>query len=237
MPLRSGRTPGTSSERFVIASTGAWNRDLVRRLRDATGHDFFLISDPADLTRERLAQIRPRYVFFPHWSRLIPPEIYANHACVIFHMTDLPYGRGGSPLQNLISRGHTRTKISAIRCAGALDAGPVYLKRDLTLQGSAEEIFIRASGIIEDMIKHMIAKNPKPRPQRGKPVVFKRRKPADGNLTQAKSLDEAFDLIRMLDAEDYPAAFLTLGSLRLEFTRASRKVDSVIADVRITLSK
>ena len=29
-------------------------------------------------------------------------------------MTDLPYGRGGSPLQNLIIRGFESTKISAI---------------------------------------------------------------------------------------------------------------------------
>ena len=31
-------------------------------------------------------------------------EIHENYKCIIFHMTDLPFGRGGSPLQNLISR-------------------------------------------------------------------------------------------------------------------------------------
>ncbi len=56
-------------------------------------------------------------------------------------MTDLPYGRGGSPLQNLIQRGHTSTMLTALRCGAGLDTGDVYLKQPLSLHGSAEEIF------------------------------------------------------------------------------------------------
>ena len=56
-------------------------------------------------------------------------------------MTDLPFGRGGSPLQNLITRGISKTKISALRCNEEIDAGPIYLKRPLSLHGSAEEIY------------------------------------------------------------------------------------------------
>jgi methionyl-tRNA formyltransferase len=48
-------------------------------------------------------------------------------------------------------------------------------------------------------------------------------------------LEQAFDLIRMLDADSYPKAFIKVGNLRLEFTRASRKADNLIADVKITL--
>lgn len=235
MPAR--RTKPVSSRPVVIASSKAWNRDLARRIEAATGRGVVAIGDPAELTVERLAKINPQYVFFPHWSHIIKKEIYNSFTCVIFHMTDLPYGRGGSPLQNLIVRGHDKTKISAIKCVKDLDAGPVYLKRDLTLHGTAEEIFIRADSIIEGMIKDMIAKPHTPRPQRGTPVVFKRRTAADGALEQSMSLDQIFDLIRMLDGEGYPPAFLEIGSLRLEFTRPSRKVGAVVADVRITKSK
>ena len=38
-----------------------------------------------------------------------------------------------------------------------------------------------------------------------------------------------------IDGEGYPPAFLKVGRLRLEFTRAGRKVDHVAADVRIYL--
>ncbi len=63
-------------------------------------------------------------------------------------MTDLPFGRGGSPLQNLIVRGHKQTKISAIKVVEAMDAGDVYLKEELDLYGTADEIFMRASKIV-----------------------------------------------------------------------------------------
>jgi len=36
---------------------------------------------------------------------IILKEIFENYEIILFHMTDLPYGRGGSPLQNLIVRG------------------------------------------------------------------------------------------------------------------------------------
>ena len=54
-------------------------------------------------------------------------------------------------------------------------------------------------------------------------------------LTQGPAVP-AFDLIRMLDAEGYPNAFLNIGPFKLEFTRASRKTEQVVADIRISLS-
>ena len=45
----------------------------------------------------------------------MPSEIIRNYECICFHETDLPFGRGGSPIQNLIVRGFKTTKISAIK--------------------------------------------------------------------------------------------------------------------------
>ncbi|MEI2420360.1 hypothetical protein V6O07_08795, partial [Arthrospira platensis SPKY2] len=100
--------------------------------------------------------------------------------------------------------------------------------------GSAEEIFIRASRVIEEMMIQIVQNEPKPVPQKGDPIVFKRRKPEQSRLEEHSSLEDVFDKIRMLDAEGYPHAFLQIGSLKLEFTRASLKTDCVLADVRIT---
>jgi methionyl-tRNA formyltransferase len=219
----------------VIATSKPWNQALPEKLHISTGQRFHLISNPADLTLTRLTELRPRYIFFPHWSHRIPADVFKNYECVIFHMTDLPFGRGGSPLQNLIASGICETQITALRCVEELDAGPIYLKRPLSLHGSAEEIYLRASGVVEQMIVEIVKTNPQPLEQTGEPTFFKRRTPAQGNLLDAASLDQAFDLIRMLDADGYPNAFINAGSLRLEFTRASRKTGSLIADVRITL--
>ncbi|MNR75297.1 Methionyl-tRNA formyltransferase [compost metagenome] len=218
----------------VIAASRDWYHDLPSRLAQRTGESFVLIEHPEALTLEHLKTLQPRYVFFPHWSHRIPDEIHESFECVIFHMTDVPFGRGGSPLQNLISRGIHETKISALRCVAELDAGPVYLKRDLSLHGSAQEIFLRASRIIETMIADILESPTEPVEQVGEVVAFKRRRPAEGDLVNLKDLEQVFDFIRMLDADGYPHAFLETEHLRLEFTRASLKHDSLLADVRIT---
>ena len=219
---------------YIIVYNRPWYKDLPKKLEKRTGKNFVAIDNKKDLNRDGLNSINPEHIFFPHWSYLIPEEIYRNFNCVIFHMTDLPYGRGGSPLQNLIVRGHRKTMISAIQCVKEIDAGPVYLKKPLSLEGSAEEIFIRANHIIEEMIIEILDTNPQPETQKGEVVKFTRRKPEDGNLSSAVSLDEVFDYIRMLDAESYPPAFIKIGDYKLEFFRASRKTGSVDADVKIT---
>lgn len=84
--------------RYVIATSRAWNEVLVKYLEEKTARNFHLITQKEDLTLDVLKKINPRYIFFPHWSHIIPTEIYEALDCVIFHMTDLPYGRGGSPL-------------------------------------------------------------------------------------------------------------------------------------------
>lgn len=228
--------PSASDHDCLLVSNRPWNCAMAARLEHRTGRRFALLTQPAELTVETLEKLRPQYVFLPHWSHRIPENVFKNFTCVIFHMTDLPFGRGGSPLQNLIARGIYETKISALRCVEEMDAGPIYLKKPFSLYGSAEEIFLRASEVIENMIVEILEKSPDPMPQEGVPTVFKRRRPEESNLATAQSLEQMFDLIRMLDAEGYPNAFLNVGSFKIKFTRASMKTGQVLADVSISLA-
>jgi methionyl-tRNA formyltransferase len=132
-------------------------------------------------------------------------------------------------------RGHEETVITALRCVEEMDAGPVYLKRPLSLHGSAEEIYLRADRVMEAMIATIITDRPSPTPQSGEVTVFKRRRPDQGDWSGAKDLDAVFDSIRMLDATGYPPAFVEVGAFRLEFSRAARRTGAVLADVRITV--
>lgn len=152
-------------------------------------------------------------------------------------MTDLPFGRGGSPLQNLIARGIYETKITALRCIKELDAGPVYEKRAPSLWGSAEEIYLRAAEIIKEMVIDLFRENPVPKEQEGNTVIFRRRHPAEGDIGNLVSLSQIFDYIRMLDADGYPPAFLQINRLRMEFSRASLKNGWILADVKIKVQE
>jgi len=223
--------------KIIIASNKDWNKDICGNLSNKTGFEFINIKEKSELNYESIKKLNPDYLFFPHWSHIIPSEIYDNFECVIFHMTDLPFGRGGSPLQNLISREIYETKISAIKCIKEIDAGPIYLKKDFSLDGSAEEIYYRASKVVEEMIVEIATGKIVPSPQAGKVTYFQRRKPEESNIENLDSIEKLYDYIRMLDADGYPKAFLETGNLKLEFSKAYLKSDKIIANVEIKLKK
>lgn len=223
---------------YIVATIKPWNIKVYNEVIKHYPGEWHLITSPEDLTPEKVRSINPKYIFFPHWSDLVPDEILNISTCVCFHETDLPYGRGGSPLQNLISRGEKETVISAFKMSEKLDAGPIYLKRPLSLEGLAEEIFLRAAYVVAGMIRTMVEENPVPVAQAGEPTFFKRRKPVESRITDEKArLQELFDHIRMLDAEGYPKAFLESGGFRYEISRPALRTDEIQADVRITRIK
>jgi methionyl-tRNA formyltransferase len=217
---------------IVIAGNRPWIARILAEAGDPLPQWQF-IGTREELGVDRLAELDPSHVFFLHWSWMIPAEIFERWECVVFHMTDLPYGRGGSPLQNLIARGHTETVMSAIRVVEETDAGPVYMKRPLSLTGSAQDIYERATRLSLEMIADIMRDSPEPQPQVGEPVQFTRRRPEESELPADISLEEAFDHIRMLDAEGYPHAFVNHGDLRLELTGASFDGDELNARVAI----
>jgi methionyl-tRNA formyltransferase len=223
----------TSPARIALATPHPRYDALERALHAIHGIEVLRVRTPSELNLAALERFAPTHVFFPHWSSKIPSDIFERFESIIFHMTDVPFGRGGSPLQNLVTRGIETTRLSALRCVAELDAGPVYLKRDLSTLGTAEEVFLRAARLMESMIVDIVAQCIKPTPQSGEVTPFRRRVPADGDLLPAARLDIAYDMIRMLDGDGYPPAYLEVGNLRYEFTRASHRRGYLIADVRI----
>ena len=129
-----------------------------------------------------------------------------------------------------------KTKISAIQANNNIDAGPIYLKKDLSLDGSAREIFARASKIaIDNMIPYIIKNEPFPIPQKGNVVPFKRRKVEDSNLPKLTKLNEIYDFIRMLDAEGYPLAYIENNNFKIEFSDA--KLNNGIINCKAKIKK
>ena len=124
--------------------------------------------------------------------------------------------------------------MSALRMTPDLDSGPVYLKRPLSLEGRAQEIYERAAEIVFGMIGDIVREEPAPEPQSGHAVYFQRRTPAESVLPATATLAHAFDHMRMLDADGYPHAFLDYGDFRLEFSHAKMaREEEVTAHVSI----
>ncbi len=222
--------------KYIVATLKDWNINQYNTCGFSKNKKFILITDPKKLTFKNINTIKPKYIFFPHWSFKVNEKIINNFNCVCFHETKVPYGRGGSPIQNLIEKNHKNTFITALKMSNILDAGPIYMRDFLSLKGSAEEIYERASIIIFKMIKKIIIRNPKPFKQKGKVTIFKRRKPSQSNiLKNISSLNKIYNHIRMLDAKSYPNAYIKYGKMILEFKSAKFGKKNIEAKVNIRL--
>jgi methionyl-tRNA formyltransferase len=219
---------------FLVASCKPWGEVTFESLKTSfPGDTWIYVSDRESLLSVSSSTVIDK-IFFVHWNWLVPESLTSKVECLCLHMTDLPYGRGGSPLQNLILRGHKETVLSVFRMESSLDSGPIYLKEPFALHGSAHEIYIRMSNQAGLMFKTILDLDLMPTHQVGNPVYFQRRKPQQSQIPLRTSLEALFDFIRMLDAPTYPHAFLEYGNLRVEFRDACFVDGTFTASVSIS---
>ncbi|MFG6535315.1 GNAT family N-acetyltransferase [Sulfitobacter sp. 1A16787] len=220
---------------YIVATDRPWAVQAFIESRNRLPGEWLLVTSAADL-EAAVARLTPRYVFFPHWSHIVPRVILERVECVCFHMSDVPYGRGGSPLQNLILRGHRSTVLTALRMTDDIDAGPVYAKQPLSLEGSAEEVFQRAAVQTVDVIAEIVQHEPIPTRQLDSGALnFARRKPLQSALPGRGDIEGIYDHIRMLDAPGYPKAYIDHGPFRITLSGAKLGEDgSAFARAQIT---
>lgn len=65
-------------------------------------------------------------------KKLNPIYCFLYDRCIIWEW--------GSPLQNLIVRGHKEIMLTAIQSVSVVEAGSVFFKRPLSLSGNTEQI-------------------------------------------------------------------------------------------------
>ncbi len=225
-----------SINKYIVATKGSWNIKQYQALLSKKKRVWHLITKPKDLNLKKLKIIKPRYIFFPHWSHKVEKKITDQFECVCFHETNLPYGRGGTPIQNLIQRGHKKTVITALKMIEKFDAGPIYMKRSLSLHGVAQDIYERSAKIIFKMIRQIVNREPMPVSQKGKVTIFKRRTKKQSVVSKKfKKISDLYNHIRMLDAETYPPAFINHGKFVIEFSSPKFLNNKIKSEVNIKL--
>jgi len=202
---------------YLIITKKKWNYDNFKKLNSKK---FILIKNYKEVTYKNISKLKPKLVFVPHWSKKISSNIIKNFKCICFHETNLPYGRGGTPLQNLIIRKKKYTNISAFIMNDQIDSGDlIKIKREkLVLNGSAQQIYERSSKIIFNMIKKIIKmKKIITHKQKGQIINFKRLKNNSEIDVNSNNLNNIYDHIRMLDAKTYKNAYIKIGKLKIDF--------------------
>ena len=217
---------------YLVASSKDWFNKLPKS-KEYKKLAISCIAEKDELSIDKLDKINPRYIFFPHWSWKVEPEIYERYECIAFHTAPLPFGRGGSPIQNLILRGFEESPICALRMNATLDSGPIYLKKEVRLDGNLDEIFTRIARYIEEMIINICENNPEPVKQEGNSYTFKRLTHDDNELESSLSLKEIYDRIRMVDGDCYQNSYINFGEYKIEFKHAEINNNEILAKVRL----
>ena len=216
--------------KILIANSKDWFKldDDINK-----NNEVFFIHKKENLNFESLSNINPELIFFPHWSWKVPKNIYEKYKCILFHTAPLPFGKGGSPIQNLILLGYKNSPVCALKMSSKLDSGDIYGKKNLSLEGPLNTIFNNLNTLVNKFIKEFIFDLPEPKKQVGKEFIFKRLNEEDNILPLTTSLEDIFNRIRMLDHDSYPNSFINYGNLKIEFNQAELNEDEIICKAYI----
>lgn len=215
---------------LLISKDTPWSKTLFTELSKET-KDFFWLTEFDNTT---FSKFNPEWIFFFHWSEIVPEHIFKNYRCVIFHPANLPHGRGGSPIHNQILEGINFSRINAIEMSNVVDGGGIYCSKPVTFQGSIDDIWNTLALAAKDLILKCVRESLKPTPQTEFIKPYKRKKDNHIIFSHEKDLSNVYDQIRILDSDYYPNAYIEIGNFRLEFTRAKLNKDKIISDVTIT---
>ncbi len=134
---------------------------------------------------------------------------------LVVHESDLPKGKGWSPLTWQILEGKNKIPVTLFEAAEDVDAGPIYAKEYIELDGTEllPEIKHKQGLATQKLIVDFIRQYPdiEGKKQYGEESFYPRRKPMDSKLDIQKSIAEQFDLLRVCDNERYPAFFIKEG--------------------------
>ena len=165
-------------------------------------------------------------VFVLGHTKVLKGEILSsNKLLLVVHESDLPKGRGFAPVQWQILKGKADISVCLLEVSDEVDAGNIFEKMILSLDGSElyEEIRQKQAVVTFELISRFIEKYPNLNfeAQQGMPTFYRRRNPSDSQLDLDKTIRDQFNLLRICNNDDWPAFF------ELDGVRYTLKIDKV----------
>ena len=135
---------------------------------------------------------------------------------LIPHESDLPKGRGMSPLSWQLLENKNLITFSLLEASQKMDAGKVYYKKKVAIKKDIlfDEIkhlqYIQNTNLIIKFLKYLrkYKKAPRSKVQSGKPTFYGLRQKKDSKLNASKSIKSQFNLMRISDYKNYPSFFI-----------------------------
>ncbi len=155
-------------------------------------------------------------VFILSYFKIIEKEYLEKHKHnIVLHESNLPKGKGWSPLFWQILNGKNKIPIVLFEANKDIDAGKIYLKDYIKLKGhelNKEIRKLQAQKQIDMCLKFLNTYNKiKPKQQRGSSSFYKKRTSLDSQLNINKTIKSQFNLLRIVNNKKFPAFFIHKG--------------------------
>ena len=158
--------------------------------------------------------------FYLSYGKIVEKKIlkkFKNN--LVIHASDLPKGKGWSPLTWQIIEGKNTIPVSLIEADEKVDSGVIYKQKWYKLNGYELLPQLRSiqSKINNELCIWFVKNYPncllKARKQLGKSTIYNRRYAHDSKLDINLSIKDQFNLLRVVDNKDYPAYFELGGNI------------------------
>lgn len=193
----------------VLTSETSWHISYSKQLVDILkemGYYAKLFVKHSDIGSEF------EVVFILSYFEIIKHQFLQMHQHnIVVHASDLPKGRGWAPLFWQILEGKSIIPIVLFEANEKADDGEIYLKDTIVYEGHELNAEIRekqALKTIEMCLKFLNSYDKlQPIMQTGVPTYYSKRTPLDSELDINRSIEEQFNLLRIVSNEEYPAYF------------------------------
>lgn len=149
-------------------------------------------------------------------ERLISSKLLSlNKHNLVVHSSELPKGKGFSPLSWQILEGKNEYVNTLFEAADAVDSGVIYYTDVVKFEGHEliDEIRKKDFDSTVKLIIKFLEDYPtvKGKKQAGEESFYRKRKPEDSEIDINKTIKEQFNLFRISDNQRYPAFFRCAG--------------------------
>ena len=132
---------------------------------------------------------------------------------LVIHGSDLPRGRGWSPLVWQILEGSNEIVLTLFEAVDEIDAGKIWKKEHVVFEGHElfDEIsdrFFNSEIKLMDFALESFSKITPYEQSDTVPTFYSKRNPSDSKIDENLPIAEQFDLLRICDPSRYPAFFL-----------------------------
>lgn len=185
-------------------------KDLYADKFKAININVTFINDSKDLPRNQIVFI------LSYYKILKESDLAKNLHNIVIHESNLPNGKGWSPASWNILEGRNKLTLTLFEANEKYDAGDIYFKDTISLSGDEladewrKKIALKKLDMCIQFVSNLKYYESHKTPQELTNIqesFYPKRTPVDSKLDVNKSIQDQFNLLRIVDNELYPAYF------------------------------